>query len=83
MSTYNNSNSKCRFYPVQCTQEYLDSIPAAEGHVYFVTDKKKLYLGKNGDKIPMCASSGIFYGKKEVKYDNSGFEPDPNVNFNI
>jgi len=31
--------------------------------------------------IPMCANSGIFYGDKEIEYDNSGTMPDPNVTF--
>jgi hypothetical protein len=31
--------------------------------------------------IPMCASSGIFYGKKGIRYDNSGIKPNPNVTF--
>ena len=54
---------------------------AQEGYVYFVTDKKKLFLGKNNQMIPMCASSGIFYGKKPIEYDNSGNKPDPKVTF--
>jgi len=54
---------------------------ATEGYLYFVTDKKKIYLGKNGKKIPMCATSGFFYGTKEIQYDNSGNEPDPEVTF--
>jgi hypothetical protein len=29
----------------------------------------------------MCATSGFFYGIKEIEYDNSGIAPDPNVIF--
>lgn len=80
MSISKNTN-ECRFYPVQCSDETFQGLAAQEGHVYFVTDKKKIYLGKNGEKIPMCASSGIFYGKKVVEYDDSGNKPDPEVTF--
>jgi hypothetical protein len=81
-SVYTNSNKK--FTPVQCTWEkferdYLNA--PQDGHVYFITDKKKLFLGKNNQMIPMCASSGMFYGKKPIEYDNSGNKPDPNVTF--
>lgn len=80
MSTSVNKN-ELRFYPVQCSDETFQGLAAQDGHVYFVTDKKKIYLGKNGEKIPMCASSGIFYGKKAIEYDDSGNMPDPEVTF--
>lgn len=82
MSTlYTTNKNECRFNPVQCTWEKFETLRAQEGYVYFVTDKKKLFLGKNNQMIPMCASSGIFYGKKPVEYDNSGNKPDPKVTF--
>jgi hypothetical protein len=31
----------------------------------------------------MCAAKGFYYGKKDIEYDNSGNEPDPNVLFSI
>jgi hypothetical protein len=31
--------------------------------------------------LPMCASTGFFYGKKEIEYDNSGNTPNPKVTF--
>ena len=74
-------NNECRFYPVQCTDETFQTLSPQEGFVYFVTDKKKIYLGKQGNMIPMCATSGFFYGIKEIEYDNSGIMPDPNVVF--
>lgn len=70
-----------KFIPVQCTNEKFQSMNVEEGWVYFVTDKKQIFLGKDGKKIPFCNSSGIFYGKKPIEYDNSGNEPDPNVTF--
>jgi hypothetical protein len=71
----------CRFNPVQCTEAKFKEMTATNGYLYFVTDKKKMYLGKDGKMVPMCASSGFFYGIKEIHYDNSGILPDPNVIF--
>ena len=71
------------FQPVQCTQEVLDGLTPAEGYLYFTTDTKKIYLGKSSGMLPMCASSGIFYGTKKIDYDDSGSTPDPNVLFTI
>ena len=75
------SQNECRFYPVQCSDETFKGLAPAEGHVYFVTDTKKIFLGKNGKMIPMCATSGFFYGIKEIEYENTGLLPDPNVRF--
>ena len=75
------SKNECRFYPVQCSDETFKKLAPQEGYVYFVTDTKKLYLGKQNEMIPMCSTSGFFYGIKEIEYDNSGILPDPNVIF--
>ena len=75
------SKNECRFYPVQCSDETFKKLTPQEGYVYFVTDTKKLYLGKQNEMIPMCSTSGFFYGIKEIEYDNSGILPDPNVIF--
>ncbi len=80
-SIYTTNTNECRFYPVQCTDATFKTLRGEDGHVYFVTDKKKLYLGKKGEMIPMCANSGIFYGHRIVEYDNSGTKPDPEVTF--
>ena len=74
-------SNECRFYPVQCSENTLQTLKAQEGHVYFTTDTKKIYLGKNNKLIPMCAATGFFYGTKDIEYDNSGNLPDPKVIF--
>lgn len=70
-----------KFNPVQCNFETFKELAPNEGYVYFVTDKKQIYLGKDGEKIPMGASSGIYYGIKAIEYENTGIAPDPNVFF--
>lgn len=76
-----NTITNYRFKPVQCSDDTFQTLSPINGNIYFVTDKKKIFLGKDGNMIPMCASSGFFYGTKEISYDNSGIEPDPNVTF--
>ena len=75
------STKECRFYPVQCSDETFQTLTPQEGYMYFVTDTKKIYLGKNGKMVPMGSGSTFFYGVKEIEYDNSGIAPDPNVIF--
>lgn len=77
------STNECRFYPVQCSDETFQTLSAQNGHVYFVTDTKKIYLGKDGKMLPMGSGSTFFYGVKEIEYDNSGLAPDPNVVFYV
>ena len=69
------------FIPVQCTDETFQNLRPNEGYVYFVTDTKKIFLGKDGNMIPMAASSGIFYGTQEIEYENDGNAPNPEVYF--
>ena len=52
-----------------------------DGHIYFTTDTKKIFLGKNREAIQMCGATGFFYGTKYIPEDNSGNKPDPNVTF--
>jgi hypothetical protein len=52
-----------------------------EGFLYFITDTKKICLGKNNKMVPMCEGIGLFYGTKEIEYDNSGVAPNPEVLF--
>lgn len=76
-----STTTKCKFNPVQCLDETFQTLSPREGYLYFVTDKKKIFLGQEGKMIPMCATSGFFYGTKEISYDNSGIAPDSNVIF--
>lgn len=81
MSLYANNNGKVRFNPVQCTEDMLKQLAPTPGYLYLTTDTKKIYLGTQEQKLPMCAASGFFYGTKEIEYDNSGIAPDPEVTF--
>jgi hypothetical protein len=41
-----------------------------EGHIYFATDSKKIYLDANGEsKLPMGGNSGIYYGVADFGVD--------------
>ena len=84
----NDIQSGCRFYPVQCSERTLQGLTPQEGHVYFTTDSKKIYLARrNTDQSmildSMCSSTGFYYGTKEIQYDNTGNTPDPNVIFSL
>lgn len=59
------------FIPVQGKEELIKiRYPEAKnGYVYFATDTKKIYCGKNGEYIPMGGNSGIYYGKRQLKED--------------
>lgn len=78
---YFDIKSGCPFQPVQCSEVTFQNITPEDGHVYFTTDTKKIYLGKNQEAIQMCGATGFFYGTKEIEPDNSGNTPDPNVTF--
>ena len=69
------------FKPVQATESALKKYDPVDGHVYFTTDSKKIYLGTPTDYLSMGGNSGIYYGRKNIAPDNSGQTPDPNVSF--
>ena len=71
------------FNPIQCTSNVFKNLYAQEGFLYFVTDTKQLYLGKDGEFLNMCGGLNIHYGTKEIEYENSGQAPDPNVTFQL
>ena len=78
-------NSKLPFIPVQGTEEKIlsNSNQALEGHIYFATDTKKIFLGKNNEFIPMCEKNTFFYGTKDVGWDNSGIAPSEEQLFSL
>ena len=62
--------TKVPFRPVFCNEQVIKKKQAEplNGHVYFTTDTKKIFLGQNGNFLPMCSSSGFFYGIKDILY---------------
>ena len=65
------------FNPIQCTSSIFKKLEPQDGFLYFLTDTKQIYLGKENEFIDMCGGINIFYGIKEVVYENSGLAPDP------
>ena len=57
------------FRPVQGTETKIKSLTATNGYVYFATDTKKIYCGKDGNFIPMGGNSGIYYGTRQLSED--------------
>lgn len=52
------------FYPVQGKESTILNSEYAEGHLYFATDTKRIFLDANGKKkMPMGGNSGVYYGK--------------------
>jgi hypothetical protein len=78
---YFDVKSGLPFQPVQCLEETIKAMVPEDGHIYFTTDTKKIFLGKNQEAIQMCGATGFFYGTKYIPEDNSGNKPDPNVTF--
>lgn len=78
-----NQNDKIKFNPIQCTSEVFNSLNPTDGFLYFLTDTKQIYLGKNNEFVNMCGGLNIVYGNKTIEYENTGMEPDPNVTFFI
>lgn len=56
------------FRPVKSTEARLfsnaDPVSPQEGYLYFTTDTKKIYLGTNGEYLPMGGNSGVYYGNR-------------------
>ena len=75
------TNQNIGFNPIQCTSKIFEKLSPQEGYLYFLTDTKQIFLGKNDKFIDMCGGINLIYGEKEIKYDDSGALPDPNVIF--
>lgn len=71
------------FYPIQCTSDVFAKLTPQEGFLYFVTDTKQMFLGKDNKMVDICGGIGLMYGTKEIEYENSGQLPDPNVIFHL
>lgn len=69
------------FKPIRCSEEMVLTTTPINGAVYFTTDTQKVFLGVKDKILQMCENKGFFYGTKEIIYDNSGNNPDPNVDF--
>lgn len=81
MSELNNNANQVAFRPVQGLDKDIKSVTPVDGHVYFATDTKKIYMNVNGQLSSMAENIGLFYGTKYIEYENSGIAPDPNVIF--
>lgn len=79
--TLKEVNNLHKFRPVRCTEEALRKMSHIDGSVYFTTDTQKIFMSQSDSLIQMCESKGFYYGTKEIIYDDSGNEPDPNVDF--
>ena len=61
---------KVPFVPIVGTNEKIMGLEQNEGHIYFATDTKKIYMDtKDQNKIPMGGNSGIYYGLLEIDPD--------------
>ena len=76
-----SQNYNVEFNPIQCTSSVFKNLTAQDGFLYFITDTKKLYLGKDGKFVEMCGGTNIFYGIKEIEYVNNGQPLNPKVVF--
>lgn len=57
--------SNVKFRPVRGTEESIINAPIREGRVYFATDSGRMYMDKDGLRIPIGGgTSGIHYGNK-------------------
>lgn len=79
MEVYNKTD--VIFRPVRCSEEKLNILDIQDGYLYFTTDTQKLFLDQNGKRIEMCGYTGIYYGIKDIKYNNDGLAPNPDITF--
>ena len=73
----NLNTIKLPFQPVQGKEKTIKSTNALNGYVYFATDTKKIFCGKDGEFIPMGGNSGVYYGNRiltdDEKYGDQSF----------
>ena len=84
-----NTENLIPFRPVRLTESKLKTISPEKGHVYFITDTKKIYMtGSDNELILMGGSSNIYYASKtfdivdDIIFSNDNIEGDdfPNIN---
>lgn len=56
-------SDKIPFIPVYGTEDKIEKQSYSEGHVYFSTDTRKIYLDTNESRLSMGGNTGIYYGK--------------------
>ena len=54
-------SNKIPFIPVYGTEDKISNQSYSEGHVYFSTDTKKIYLDVNKSRLSMVGNTGIYY----------------------
>lgn len=54
-------SNKIPFIPVYGTEDKISNQSYSEGHVYFSTDTKKIYLDVNKSRLSMGGNTGIYY----------------------
>ena len=59
------------FQPARGLEAAIKGRPALDGYVYFTTDTKKIYMGQNGQHVPMGGNSGIYYANKTLTEDEA------------
>lgn len=74
-------SDKIPFMPVLGSAASVTAQQPRDGYIYFTTDTRQIFVAKDGKMIEECGGLRLFYGNKDIEYDNSGLTPDPNVSF--
>ena len=56
-------SDKIPFIPAYGTEDKIAKQSYSEGHIYFSTDTRKIYLDTNESRLSMGGNTGIYYGK--------------------
>lgn len=74
-------SDKIPFMPVLGSAETVLAQQPRDGYIYFTTDSRQIFVAHDGKLVEECGGLRLFYGNKDIEYDNSGLTPDPNVSF--
>ena len=69
------------FKPIRCTEQQVKETTPINGAVYFTTDTQKIYIGLEDKTLQLYNNHNFFYANLKMPTNNSGNQPDPNVNF--